>query len=68
MADVGAVVAAEHADFADVFLRLVTDNPGCALHVMRELSARVVAGNARDGWHIDLPPHAIATVQFSGTA
>jgi len=32
---------------ADVFLRLVTDNPGCALHVMRELSARVVAGNAR---------------------
>ena len=32
---------------SDVFLRLVTDNPGCALHVMRELSARVVAGNAR---------------------
>jgi CRP-like cAMP-binding protein len=32
---------------ADVFLRLVTDTPGCALHVMRELSARVVAGNAR---------------------
>ena len=32
---------------ADVFLRLLTENPGCALHVMRELSARVVAGNAR---------------------
>jgi CRP-like cAMP-binding protein len=31
----------------DVFLRLLTENPGCALHVMRELSARVVAGNAR---------------------
>ena len=31
----------------DVFLRLVTDNPGCALHVMRELFARVLAGNAR---------------------
>jgi CRP-like cAMP-binding protein len=32
---------------ADVFLRLLTENPGCALHVMRELSARVVAGNTR---------------------
>ena len=32
---------------ADIFLRLLTENPGCALHVMRELSARVVAGNAR---------------------
>jgi CRP-like cAMP-binding protein len=32
---------------ADVFLRLLTDNPGCALHVMRELSGRVDAGNAR---------------------
>ena len=31
----------------DLFLRLVTDYPACALHVMRELSARVVAGNAR---------------------
>ena len=31
----------------DVFLKLLTDNPGCALHVMRELSARVDAGNAR---------------------
>ena len=31
----------------DIFLRLLTDNPGCALHVMRELSARVDAGNAR---------------------
>ena len=31
----------------DVFLRLLTDNPGCALHVMRDLSARVNAGNAR---------------------
>jgi alpha-N-arabinofuranosidase len=32
------------------------------------LTALAVAGNARDGWHIDLPPHAIATVQFSGAA
>jgi CRP-like cAMP-binding protein len=31
----------------DIFLRLLTDNPGCALHVMRDLSARVNAGNAR---------------------
>ena len=31
----------------DIFLRLLTDNPGCALHVMRELSARVDAGNVR---------------------
>ena len=31
----------------DIFLRLLTDNPGCALHVMRELSARVEAGNVR---------------------
>ncbi len=31
----------------DVFLRLLTDNPGCALHVMRELSARLVTSNAR---------------------
>ena len=31
----------------DVFLRLLTDNPGCALHVMRELSAKIDAGNAR---------------------
>ena len=31
----------------DVFLRLLTDNPDCALHVMRELSGRVNAGNAR---------------------
>ena len=31
----------------DVFLRLLTDNPGCALHVMRELSGRVNTGNAR---------------------
>ena len=32
---------------ADVFLRLLTDNPGCALHVMRDLSGRVNTGNAR---------------------
>ncbi len=32
---------------ADVFLRLLTDNPACALHVMRDLSGRVDAGNAR---------------------
>jgi CRP-like cAMP-binding protein len=31
----------------EIFLRLLTDNPGCALHVMRELSGRVNAGNAR---------------------
>ena len=31
----------------DVFLRLLTDNPGCALHVMRELSGRLNTGNAR---------------------
>ncbi len=27
-----------------------------------------VAGNARDGWHLDLPPHALATVRFAGAA
>jgi len=32
---------------ADVFLRLLTDNPQCALHVMRDLSGRVNTGNAR---------------------
>jgi CRP-like cAMP-binding protein len=31
----------------EIFLRLLTDNPGCALHVMRDLSERVNAGNAR---------------------
>ena len=31
----------------DVFLRLLTDNPDCALHVMRDLSGRVNTGNAR---------------------
>jgi CRP-like cAMP-binding protein len=41
----GAVRALRIA--GDVFLRLLTDNPGCALHVMRDLSARVNAGNAR---------------------
>ena len=30
-----------------VFLRLLTDNPDCALHVMRDLSGRVNTGNAR---------------------
>jgi hypothetical protein len=28
-------------------LRLLTDNPDCALHVMRELSTRVKEANAR---------------------
>jgi alpha-N-arabinofuranosidase len=32
------------------------------------LATLAVTGNARDGWRIDLPPHAIATVQFAGTA
>ena len=32
---------------ADVFLRLLTDNPGCALHVMRDLTGRVNTGNTR---------------------
>jgi CRP-like cAMP-binding protein len=41
----GAVRALRIA--GDVFLRLLTDNPGCALHVMRELSGRVNTGNAR---------------------
>ena len=31
----------------DVFLRLLTDNPDCALHVMRELCARIATANAR---------------------
>jgi CRP-like cAMP-binding protein len=31
----------------DVFLRLITENPECALDVMRQLSARVAASNAR---------------------
>ena len=31
----------------DVFLRLITENPECALDVMRQLSARVTASNAR---------------------
>jgi len=31
----------------DVFLRLLTDNPECALHVMRELCARIATANAR---------------------
>lgn len=31
----------------DVFLRLLTDNPDCALHVMQELSTRVKEANAR---------------------
>ena len=41
----GAVRALRIA--GDVFLRLLTDNPGCALHVMRDLSGRVNTGNAR---------------------
>ncbi|HVN34283.1 MAG TPA: cyclic nucleotide-binding domain-containing protein [Casimicrobiaceae bacterium] len=32
---------------ADVFLRLITENPECALDVMRQLSARIDASNAR---------------------
>jgi CRP-like cAMP-binding protein len=32
---------------SDVFLRLITENPECALDVMRQLSARVDASNAR---------------------
>ena len=32
---------------SDVFLSLLTDNPDCALHVMRELSTRVKEANAR---------------------
>jgi CRP-like cAMP-binding protein len=31
----------------EVFLRLITENPECALDVMRQLSARVSASNAR---------------------
>ncbi len=31
----------------DVFLRLITENPECALDVMRQLSERVTASNAR---------------------
>jgi len=31
----------------DVFLRLLTENPDCALHVMRELSMRIATANAR---------------------
>lgn len=31
----------------DVFLRLITENPECALDVMRQLSARVTASNGR---------------------
>jgi CRP-like cAMP-binding protein len=31
----------------DVFLRLLTENPECALHVMRELCARIATANAR---------------------
>jgi CRP-like cAMP-binding protein len=31
----------------EVFLRLITENPECALDVMRQLSARVAASNAR---------------------
>src|SRR5258707_1762483 len=32
---------------SEVFLGLITENPGCALDVMRQLSARVDASNAR---------------------
>ena len=32
---------------SDVFLRLITENPDCALDVMRQLSARVTASNRR---------------------
>lgn len=50
----GATVRAKSAVRAlriadDVFLRLLTDNPDCALHVMRELCRRVNAANARLG-------------------
>jgi CRP-like cAMP-binding protein len=31
----------------DVFLRLISENPECALDVMRQLCARVAASNAR---------------------
>lgn len=31
----------------DVFLRLITENPGCALDVMRQLCERIAASNAR---------------------
>jgi CRP-like cAMP-binding protein len=46
----GATVRAKSAVRAlrisgDVFLRLLTDNPECALHVMRDLSKRVTAAN-----------------------
>ena len=48
----GATVRAKSAVRAlrisgDVFLRLLTDNPDCALHVMRDLSKRVTAANVR---------------------
>ena len=48
----GATVRAKSAVRAlrisgDVFLRLLTDNPDCALHVMRDLSKRVTAVNVR---------------------
>lgn len=48
----GATVRAKSAVRAlrisgDVFLRLITENPECALDVMRQLSARVTASNAR---------------------
>jgi CRP-like cAMP-binding protein len=32
---------------SEVFLGLITENPGCALDVMRQLSARLDASNAR---------------------
>jgi CRP/FNR family transcriptional regulator, cyclic AMP receptor protein len=32
---------------SEVFLRLITENPECALDVMRQLCARVAASNAR---------------------
>jgi CRP-like cAMP-binding protein len=32
---------------ADVFLRLISENPGCALDVMRQLCGRVAAANTR---------------------
>ena len=32
---------------SEIFLGLITENPGCALDVMRQLSARVDASNAR---------------------
>ena len=32
---------------SEIFLGLITENPGCALDVMRQLSARIDASNAR---------------------